>query len=441
MPRKAKIILALLAITAAALAGRTNAAGDEADKMTIKRVDDPVTVQGADLKPFLGKPISNLRLVIWKDGKFVPAPYQIDERHPSGEWVFPEGEKPEKDVDGGLVDKNDELAFMAKDAGDEAPAGKKPEGAGAGVKISLRDPVDGGTGYAYLFFFQVPPAPSEKDYVTYKVGKEWMWMIGSTYKIGTGIRESYFDKCRLKMPDGSWGPDVIDRYKTRGLGIPIVGRTPESQAKAEALGWKNGPVRVLRKSAGWLELALSIKIHGEGSSQNLYYPSFFIVPLKLQIPGLPKFLLRNFSMVQTLDFTRHMHGATYYDAVNTRGVVLDGRMSEAEKKLDLKSNRTWYCATGPAGTVFVRYVYPGIMETNISPEGYYMDDAAKDDPPEEEPGQSNAGIWMKNLGKLDAGTYKYDGYFHFPKNFSWRNRDRLLNMIDHPIEVKIEKLE
>ncbi len=441
MPRKVKFFIATLAIVAASFVWQPFTVGAERGKMTIKRVDDPVTVQGKDLKPFLGKPLSKLRLVIWKDGKFEPAPYQIDERHPSGEWVFPEGEKPEKDKDGGLVDANDELVFMAKDAGDEAPAGKKPEGAGAGVKISLKDPVDGGTGYAYLFSFDDPPARSDVDYVTYEVGEEWMWMIGQTYKIGTGIRESYFDKCHLKMPDGSWGPDIIDRYKTRGLGIPVVGRTPESQAKAEALGWKDGPVRVLRKSAGWLELALKIKIHGEGSSQNLYYPSFFLVPLKLQIPGLPKFMIRKFSMVQTLDFTHHFYGAKYYDAVNTGGVTLDGKMSEAEKNLDLESRRTWYCATGPKGTVFVRYVYPGIMETNISNEGYYMDDASKKDPPEEEPGQSNGGIWMKNLAALDAGTYKYDGYFHFPKDFSWSNRDRILNMVNRPIEVKAEKLK
>jgi len=441
MAQKAKLLTAITVIIASVLGWQTLATAAETGKMTIKRIDDPITVQGADLKPFLGKPISKLRLVIWEDGKFAPVPYQIDERHPSGGWVFPEGEEPEKDEDGGLVDENDELAFMAKDAGDEAPAGNKPEGAGAGVKISLKDPVDGGAGYAYVFLFEDPPARSEVDYATYKVGDKWMWMIGQTYKIGTGVGESYFDKCHLKMPDGSWSPDVIDRYKTRGMGIPVVGRTPESQAKAEALGWKDGPVRVLRKSAGWLELALKIKIHGEGSSQNLYYPSYFLVPLKLQIPGLPKFVIRDFSMVQTLDFTHHFYGAKYYDAVNTRGVVLDGKMSEAEKNLDLESTRTWYCATGPVGTVFVRYVYPGIMETNIYTEGYYVDDATKKDPPEEEPGQSNAGIWMKNLAELGKGTYKYNGYFLFPKDFSWSNRDRILNMADHPIEVTTKKVE
>ncbi len=433
------IIVAIVTVVLLALA----ASGAGEGKMTIKRVDDPVTVQGKEIKRLSGKPISKMRLLIWKGGKFVPAPYQIDERFPSGDWVFPIATPPEKDVDSGLVDDNDELAFMAHDMGDEAPAGSKPTGAKAGVKISVRDPVDGGVGYAYLFLFDNPPAPSKVDYATYKVGKEWMWMIGSTYKLATRLNDSYFDKCMLKRPDGSWGPDIMDRYKTRGRGISIPGTSqiPESKAKAKAVGWIDGPVRVLRKSIGWLKIAWKIKIQGKGSSQNIYYPSFFVVPLTLQIPPIPKAFIRNLHLDQTLDFTRKFWGSKYYDQVNTAGVKFDGKMSEAEKNLNLTKNRLWYCITGPAGTVFVRYVYPKVMTDTFSPQGYYVDDTGAADSPEEEPGQSNVGIYMKGIGNLKPGTYLYNGYFYFPKNFKWDNRRRVLNMVDKPLSKKVEPVE
>lgn len=411
-------------------------------KMSIKRIDDPVQIQGKDMKTMSGKPIQKMRLFVYKNGKFEPVAYQIDERFANGDWVFPVGDKPEKDTDSGALDDNDELVFMAKDAGDEAPDGAKPEGAKDGVKISLRDPADNGTGFAYLFVFDNPPAPSKVDYATYKIENDWMWMIGTTYKIGTGVNESYFDKCMLKQANGSWGPEIMDRYKTRGKGISVPGMSevPESKAQAKAIGWIDGPVRVIRKSIGYLKVALNIKFHGEGSSQNLYYASFFVVPLKLQIPAVPKALLSNFHMVLSLDFTKNFYGGKYYDAINTAGMPVDGKMSEDEKKLDLKKNRFGFCVTGPKGSVLLRYVYPKVMLDGIRFEGYYMDNAAVADPPEEEAGQSNFGIVMRDIGKLPPGNYSYDGYFCFPQNFDWAQRDRINNLIDKPILKKIDAI-
>jgi hypothetical protein len=412
-------------------------------KMTIKRIDDAVTVQGKEMKSLTGKPISKFRLLVWKEGKFVPAPYQIDERLPSGDWVFPIANPPEKDVDSGMLDDNDELAFLARDAGDEAPGGSKPPGAKMGVCISVRDPVDGATGYAYLFAFDDPPEPSRVDYTTYKVDKDWMWMIGQTYKIGTGIEESYFDKIILKRPDGSWSPDIADRYKARGLGIPIPGMStiPESNAKAKAIGWIDGPVRVIRKSIGWLKIAWKIKFQSEGSSQNIYYPSYFIIPLKIKVPSLPNAMLHNFRMVITVDFNRQFWGSNYYDAVNTAGVKLDGKMSDAEKKLDLNTNRRWYCVTGPVGTVFVRYILSPAMDKIVSTPGYYVDDTTQPDPPEEEPGQSNVGLVFKNFAQLPPGNYSYNAYFYFPVNFKWGDQKRILDIVDHPLSVKVDSIQ
>lgn len=414
--------------------------GKTENPMNITRIDDIIEIQGKSLKALSGTPISKLRLFVFKNGNFLRAPYQVDERDPKGEWVFTIGEEKSEDVDKGMLDDNDELAFMAKDLGGEAPTEQKPKGANSCYKITVSDPVDHSKGFAYLCAFDTPPPPSTADYVSYKVEGDWMWMIGETYKIGTGVEESYFDKVHLRTgPTAPWGTDIMDRYKTRGVGIPIPGKEvlPESNAKAKAVAWIDGPVRVIRKSKGWLKVAWKIKIHGEGSSQNIYYPTWFVVPLRLGVPQVPKPLLKNFKLLITLDFNHNFYGTKYYDEVNPQGVLVDGQMSDAERKLECGKHHEWYAVTGTKGTVMARYVLPPDMKKWVKALTYYMDDKNLPDPPEEEVGQSNFGFMMENFADLPAGEYRYSAYFYFPRQFKWGEQARILNILDKPLQVNL----
>ena len=210
-----KINFSILAIIMGAAVFFTIRAQGAGPNMTIKRINDAIEIQGRDLGDFAGKPISKMRLYVFKSGKFTPAPYQIDERDNNDEWVFTQGPEKTTDDDNGQLDDNDEMAFMAHDLGDLAPSGAKPAGANSCYKISALDPVDNGAGFAYLCDYDSPPSPSKIDYVSHEVKVGMMWMMGTTYKIGTGTEDSFFDIISLKKADGKWGPDILDRYKTR----------------------------------------------------------------------------------------------------------------------------------------------------------------------------------------------------------------------------------
>lgn len=409
--------------------------------MSIKRVDDPVKIQGQALKQLLGLPIEKMRVLIHKNGSFQPTPHQIDQRNTKGEWVFTIGEEKEASPTGGKLAANDELVFMAHDMGDAAPAGQKPAGAGQCLALTVTDPADGGTGWAYICVFDNPPAPSKTDYASYAVEKEWMWMIGQTYKIGTGVNESYFDKLLFRTASG-WSADMLDRYKTRFRNVPIPGKEvlSEADANAKAVAWIDGPVRVIRKSKGWGKVAGIIKVRAEGSSQNIYYPSYFEIPLRLGIPKVGESLLKKVTMAVTLDFNHLFYGTKYYDAVNKQGMTLDGIMSDAEKNLDRKTSHRWWLVNGPQGTVMSRYALPPNMDKIVTTPTYYVDDKNALDPPEEEPGQSNVGLVLENFMILPPGEYKYTSFFYMPANFKWGDQDRILNMLDKPLQVKVTAL-
>ena len=122
--------------------------GPGLEKKTLTRVEDFVLVQGKILKKNLGRDIGQMGLLAFHEEKPVPIPFQIDERNPDGDWVLtqvpPElkntGLKPERDDDNGLLDGNDELAFMARDAGDRIGKEYYPPGILAADEIMIRDP-------------------------------------------------------------------------------------------------------------------------------------------------------------------------------------------------------------------------------------------------------------------------------------------------------------
>lgn len=82
---------------------------------TLTRQRDPVTVRGSSLPAFNGAPLDELFAYAYDSGTWQQIPFQFDEVEPIGNtYVVTED---------GQLDANDELAFIALDAGEQAPAG------------------------------------------------------------------------------------------------------------------------------------------------------------------------------------------------------------------------------------------------------------------------------------------------------------------------------
>lgn len=149
---------------------------------------DPVVLTGDDLPRVASVAPTDVLAFNYVDDRWHQIPVQVDEMHvenlgiihnrPAGEGldflVYSDagtltGADPDPDID-----LDDEIVFMADDAGQSAPSGEsEPEGvlADSGFEIEVTDPVDGGdAGYVYLF--QRAPGNAESqaaghDYVDY----------------------------------------------------------------------------------------------------------------------------------------------------------------------------------------------------------------------------------------------------------------------------------
>ena len=107
------LLLALALVTAQA--GAEPSAVPQEPQNTLTRQRDPVVVQGSSLPAFGGAPLDELFAYAYNSGTWQQIPFQFDEVEPIGNtYVVTED---------GHLDANDELAFMALDAGEQAPAG------------------------------------------------------------------------------------------------------------------------------------------------------------------------------------------------------------------------------------------------------------------------------------------------------------------------------
>jgi hypothetical protein len=256
------------------------------------RVDQPVVLTGADLPEAIGLDPARATLWRWQDG-WVQIPVQVDQRH-----VVPFGSQPPDNTTPGTTgtvygygsggptalqysdpdtfvgadpdpgfDADDELVFMARDAGGPAPPGaERPPGtvAGTGRRIELTEPTDGDTGDVYLYYGTVGADPSAgRDYVHY----DFVLDSGdytSTYRRADGPNPEHSAVTtyayELSMVDrwvttdltiAKGGVDVLDGFKAR-FSFSTCGRSNATFADAEGAFVANvdGPVRAVRSYVG-----------------------------------------------------------------------------------------------------------------------------------------------------------------------------------------------
>ncbi len=209
------------------------------------------------------------------------------------------------------LDDDDEVAFMARDAGPAAPAGTSaPAGARDGQEVTITDPVDGSQRHVYLFlrpggssfdarhgYVQMHRADDADQWIdrgsfapddpeklgtsntgygpnlpgtvcdpdgtvrtsTDRFPRDGMTVHTPTYRVGASGRWMVRE-LRVADPAGhGFGPDVIDRWKGRAFqqspdsNVSLVGFEDEQvnwEANSALLGWRVGPVRAIREVWG-----------------------------------------------------------------------------------------------------------------------------------------------------------------------------------------------
>lgn len=330
-------------------------------------VDDsfqPVVVAGAQTDAFLGTAVTELFVYAYRDGVWTQIPAQIDEKMPNedGDRVYAaEGD--------GRLDADEEIVFMLKDMGEQAPPSAWVDGAEADGRIEMSVPAgDGGRRWAYLFHGSQLNQTFETDYVRFSGASRRV--IAEHYEAGFLENGTGLDELRLNDS----GVNVLDRTKIRLHivlrlgGFPIGQRTcnEDNLTEEEGCGLEPRPVAPLKD--GPVRLVLS-------ESGGFAYGSLFQSRNEINPPELPIGSATIESLRFSWDFAEQAIATStltiYLDANMSEPVTIDGQPDS----VPTEPLPAWRQISHATGTL--------IMVTDLSTAGgtqhnYYKDDSTPD---------------------------------------------------------------
>jgi hypothetical protein len=356
---------------------------------TLNRPADPVVLTGAQLPALSSVAAGDVVAFRWVNG-WDQVPVQVDERKSIDFGAIynstPMGFATTVYADPGTftgadanasVDSDDEVVFMGKDVGPEAPGGTSaPAGVvgGSGVKVKVSTTL-GGTareGWVYLFKRSGGLSPGAgESYVSY----DFQLLSGAyktTYKLQDGpnpenttVSTPYYvdhfsdrwlnDQIKIKAGDASEA-DVLDRHKA--LLVPgNCGRSEDTFDDAEGAFVTNkvGPVRAIRSYIGANSGPLTQREH-------IFYEQREDIRTFLRVHSVP-------GPWDFFDYSAAAIGMTYRNNLNTAGVTIDGNPdSPAGGQL------SWESVDGPQGGLSMAHTVVTNFP-NFSPTSHYLDDS------------------------------------------------------------------
>jgi hypothetical protein len=403
---------------------------------TMRRTEDEIVVAGKMMPAALGWPIAQTRMFAIKQGRAQAIPFQIDEVNADGKYAVTYG--PQRSVEDGRISPNDELVFMIFDAGDQGGKELLPAGFAAAVELQITDPVDGGKAWVYLAQYPNHPPPlSSEDYVRFD--NEHTRVDTARYAMGFHpIATLSIGYLATKPAGGGNGQNIVDRLKIRFKaeirgGLGTIDKN-EEQFTSRTIGWIDGPVRVVRSTANQMKL-WKIKTPS-AYLNNVYYLNSFEFPTEVNVPFNPGVLLSHDPTfrVSTDGLCRWLP-RVFYNSRNTQGVIVDGAMSEAERKLDL-SPYTWSAVleanrkSGWVNRLIYDHASPAV------PLLYYNDDKNHLDPPEDDPGEcGDIGYQLTHLDQVKRGKLTLVSVMYQVNNFTLDRVTDLMNIRDQKLRV------
>lgn len=359
--------------------------GDEQSN-SLSRSSDPIVFTGAKLRSLDKVAVDHIVGFRFQDG-WEQIPIQIDERkyadfevvydhlpvgHGTLAYTDPNtyvGPDTYPDFDG-----DDELLFMAKDAGNLAPlSGDSPVGVleESRVEIQIYDPLDGAVGYVYLFESDGSLKPDAgRDYVAY----EFNLLRGpyfTQYQKGQGYNpedstvqtDDYqthfsdrFIRDELRILAGSaTSVDILDRHKFgRGPGDCSRNENTASEGPGVFFTNKDGCVRAIRSYMGY------------NSGPYIQRDHFFYQQRHDMDTYFRVHVATGGRIVY--DYSPDANGMTYYNDINPDGVLIDGEPDNVNL-----GSINWEMVTGHQGTLIMCHS----MDTDIpsfETSSYYSDD-------------------------------------------------------------------
>ena len=396
---------------------------------TLKRTIDPVIVKGKNCEFILGQPINNYNLYSYQDDKLNAIPFQID-KIINGNYVLTAGKDKSKSSNNNF-DKADELVFMAKDAGNKIKDYKFKD-AILCAEIEVTDPETSDKAWVYLALYKTATQKSTVDYVDYNAGNlkitaaNYIAAFSKDHPVGASLYA--FGKGL-----GGDGTNFLDRVKVRismtSMGVTL-NRT-EDDIKVKEYGYIDGPVRVIVHTKNTTPLVFGIP--ASSTEQDIiYYYTYAEFPFAVKFPIKPS---RFHAII--IDDMKNSIGWKFYSSTNLAGHVIDGKMDDSDKSLNL-SPWKWSVLTNEKFGFWSRCISPPACP--VKPYLYYNDNANAVDKLEDIKGELPSIGYDFKEGWLDLKTdfIKFNLVHFFTKPYSRGMEKEILNVHDNPLKTSIK---
>lgn len=331
------------------------------------------------------------------------------------------------DDEPGVLDRNDVVLFMFSDAGETR--GVPPPQADHAVAVELYDPLGFPTRWAQVASFPGTPPRTSTTYVSYDPVLDRIH--GSRVSLGfvDGVPQ-YLSV----SPDGS---NVLDRLKIRATatflwGLIRVTRT-EGDLLADPVGWKEGPIRVVRRQQHSIRVGFGIRSPRFGS-YTYFYRDFADLPASVRLRVPPRVFFTSISVRAGLDF-RSLPGEWRVLAPGPSSFSVD--CPERSQALDGVSG-SWFALRGDALTL-VQRLERGPSLASVRQHIWYTADPQALDPPESQPGQCpGIGFVLDDWNGVEGGHHELvSTSYALPPD---ENVGTFLATLDSPLQPRIHAI-
>ncbi len=234
---------------------------------------EPIVLNGEMVPELLGKPLSSIK-VLDLQGRAIP--FQIDEVTKDGEYVLDAGEHPNEKLSNGLLDPQDEIAFLFEDcadfSGSESDSGK--------VIISR-----GGRRKAVIIRSDQNIALNSASYMEYDHLKQILKT--PFYYAAFGKDRFHFTKAGVKDFQKNAFIHLTNELRIEILLKALWGMVPirysEENVVCTVRRYKCGPIRLIRRGDFHLSLGLGVK-GSKAAVNQICYPQLVKVPVFVHVP-------------------------------------------------------------------------------------------------------------------------------------------------------------
>lgn len=391
-------------------------------------------VKGKQLPKLLDQTVANYSVMAVNNGQLQPIPFQFDDINVKN-LVYVPGGKLKIQGKEGVLEENDELAFMYKDMGARATDAEFKTVAGSMVS-ELEISENGTQRYAYIF--KDNALRSEKHYAVYDQKTGLVTAEGYSLQVSPKnilVWEDWKIKGFTGTPSA---PNILDTMKVRVKAkLRFLKATlHNSMIPAETLAVKNGPVRSLVEADASISI-LGINLATAGltttfTAQTIQYPLFAVIP---KVAGA----LSSLSVDITLDHV-DLQGSRYRTALGPKEPLITGskEAGKLREKYTTDLEHPWSSiSTDKNWDMFFFFFTDKTFKPKLN--AVYADAAAGDDEngPERFPGSnSEFGPTLTDIPVGLEATLQFNLYFG-PDLWQGNNPEAAAEQIMHPAVVSV----